>query len=485
MLLRQTILYLPAQVVGPAFQLISVVAWTHFLSPDNLGVYALVSATQELAYIASLFWFTLYTMRYHDAAAPAEVRRRFLNTESAVMLSTVFVSAAVVAGLAIIVEAKWTPSLLLASLAFILTRAVATQLTDRARTEHDTITYSALQMIWPVAGLAIGVAFVMVLEPSAALVLWGYAIAQMIALVIALVRLEIGWRPLSASTEIIKAGLRYGVPLLAGGIFIWVASNSLRFVIEAFEGAAAVGLITVGWALGMRAANFAAMLVTAAAFPLAVKRAREYGIAEGQEQLVRNGVLLLIAVMPAVVGLWAIATPFVQLAVAAPYREMTMQVLPLALAVGAIRAIRIHFGEQVFLLRERPLVPLINDVVDAGLSVIGSVIGLWYGGLHGSVVGATIGALVGLCLTLASAWYWYRFTLPALEVLKVALATSAMVVAVGRLPLAASASSLATAIVVGAIVYGIAIAMLNPAAAYRAAAEVSRLLRSRSVRAPS
>ena len=54
MLLRQTLLYLPAQVLGPIFQLISAFAWTHFLAPGEMGVFALVSAAQELAFAAAL-----------------------------------------------------------------------------------------------------------------------------------------------------------------------------------------------------------------------------------------------------------------------------------------------------------------------------------------------------------------------------------------------------------------------------------------------
>ncbi|MDB5652395.1 MAG: hypothetical protein JWQ94_8, partial [Tardiphaga sp.] len=29
MLLRQTILYLPAQIIGPLFQLVAMIVWTH------------------------------------------------------------------------------------------------------------------------------------------------------------------------------------------------------------------------------------------------------------------------------------------------------------------------------------------------------------------------------------------------------------------------------------------------------------------------
>ena len=71
MLIRQTILYLPAQIVGPLAQFLSVILWTYFLSPDEMGAFALITAAQELAYTAAVFWFTLYTVRYFDKTATA------------------------------------------------------------------------------------------------------------------------------------------------------------------------------------------------------------------------------------------------------------------------------------------------------------------------------------------------------------------------------------------------------------------------------
>ncbi|MFX8708237.1 hypothetical protein ABTM42_20340, partial [Acinetobacter baumannii] len=64
MLFRQTLLYLPAQVLGPIFQLISAFAWTHFLAPAEMGSFALIGAAQEFAFTATLGWFSLYTIRY-------------------------------------------------------------------------------------------------------------------------------------------------------------------------------------------------------------------------------------------------------------------------------------------------------------------------------------------------------------------------------------------------------------------------------------
>lgn len=462
MLLRQTILYLPAQVVGPVFQFVSAVVWTYFLSPGEMGAFALISAAQELVYLATLFWFSLYTVRYFDGTPDAPGRAPYLNTETGLFIAATFATMLVTLVLPFLISAGWTPGLVAASAAYMATRALVTHLTDRARTEGDTLAYTVLQSVWPVAGLAIGLVLVKVLGPTASAVLWGYALAQLLSLAFAVARLGTGRRPQLASKEMIAAALTYGLPLVIGAVLVWVANNGLRFVVEWTEGAAAVGLVTVGWALGLRAAAFAAMLVTAAAFPLAVKRARDGGMAEGQAQLVRNGVLLLAALAPAAAGLWAVSEPLVRLIIAEPYRDTTIDVLPLAIVAGAIRNLRIHFGEQVFLLHEKPMVPLVNDAIDAVLTIVGAVVGLYLGGLPGAVAGAAVGSFGSLVITLLCAWTWYRFALPPMDVAKLATATVAMVAAVTVLPTSASALSVGVAVGVGAVVYGAALAILYP-----------------------
>ena len=472
MLLRQTLLYLPAQVLGPIVQFLSIILWTYFLDPQQMGVFALITAAQEFGYVGTLFWFTLYTMRYFDKSASREAKAAFLNTESGVMLAAAAVTVVGALGLPFFIDAAWDKSLVAATLGYCLSRTIATHLADRARTAADTLTYSVMQISWPVLGLGFGILFVKVFGASAANVLWGYAGAQILALGYALWRLDIGTVPLAFSRESVRTALRYGMPLVIGGLFVWLANNGLRFVIEHKEGAAAVGLVTVGWGLGLRAAAFAAMLVTAAAFPLAVARARNGGMAEGQMQLVRNGILLLAVLAPAAAGLWAISQPLVEVLVAAPFREMTAAVLPWAIIAGAVRNLRIHFGEQVFLLREETRVPLVNDVIDGLTTIAGGAVGLTYGGLPGSVKGAAVGAVLSLAITLACGAIWHKFTFPLGHLIRILGATAVMVMALHILSVAPTIWSLFAAIVTGGAAYAGALAVLYPQAAVQVMSRV-------------
>ena len=216
-----------------------------------------------------------------------------------------------------------------------------------------------------------------------------------------------------------------------------------------------------------------------------MKRAREGGMADGQEQLVRNGVLLLVAMLPAAAGLWAISTPFVRLVVSAPFQEMTLQVLPMAIVVGTLRNLRLHYGEQVFLLHEKPMVPLYNDIIDALLAIIGGTVGLWLGGLPGAVTGAAVGACLTLLVTIGCGWHWYRYALPPADIAKVVLATVIMTFAVTRFDIAPTVGSLVLATGMGAVVYAVAIAALYPAAALKALAMLSAVVPWRRARTPS
>ena len=469
MLYRQTLAYLPAQALGPILLLVSMVVWTYVLSPTEMGVMALITAAQELIYAGTLSWLSFYTVRFHQPETTAVDHTKFLEGESAALLAASLAAACSVLGLVFILDAPWTAELTGATLAYTLSRGVAAQLADRARAEHDPLTYSILQILWPLLALAFGLTLALSWQPTAAAVLWGSAIAQVLAIAPAVLRLGIGWRPSAASRAFFKEALTYGVPLVAGTILVWAASNGIRFIIQAMEGAAAVGLMTVGWGLGQRAATFAAMLVTTAAFPVAMHRARTEGFESGQAQLVSNGVLLLAALAPVVAGLWLITVPFVELAISQPFRDVTIAVLPLSLIGGALRCFRLHFGEQIFLLHARPSVPLANDAVDAVLTLGAAAIGMAMNGLEGAVQGAAIGAAISLAVTLVCGWWFYGFGFPISHVLRIGFATAVMSASVIVLGPQASLTSLAITILAGAITYAIAMAMAYPREAAQAA----------------
>src|SRR3569623_3559628 len=96
MLLKNTLLYLPAQVIGPFSQLIAMIVWTHLVDEPTLGVITLVTATHELLQIVFLAWWSQFALRllgrYHDTNDVA----RFYRTENTVLLGSCLLQSMIV-----------------------------------------------------------------------------------------------------------------------------------------------------------------------------------------------------------------------------------------------------------------------------------------------------------------------------------------------------------------------------------------------------
>lgn len=461
MLLKQTILYLPAQLIGPLFLFLSIVVWTHWLSPGDLGLYVLVVAAQELLHVG-VAWFSYYTLRYGAGIGSDEVAPDYRRTEAAVLALGVLIAAGGALALRVALGPdRMTASLTLVSALFMASRSIANHLCDRARSAGDIPSYTALQIISSVAALLLGLAAIYWLAPTAAAALGGATLAHVVAIGAVAGRLNPSvrfwdWDPATA-----RAAMAYGLPFIVGGPLVWTTGNAIRFVIDHWEGAAAVGLMTVGWTLGQRGAAVAAMLTTAASFPIAVRRTREGGMEEGSAQLARNGTVLLLALAPAMAGLYAIGPQLTRTLVAPAYQDATIAIIPLSVLAGLARNIRIHFANQIFLLHEQPRAALMVDAIDALASLALCIAGLLIGGVAGAVAGAAAGSIVGLA-TSAGIGRRYGLEIPFADIARIGAAAGLMVLALRLLPGQTGLVPLMLSIMLGAAIYAAAIAVLFP-----------------------
>jgi O-antigen/teichoic acid export membrane protein len=240
----------------------------------------------------------------------------------------------------------------------------------------------------------------------------------------------------------------------------------------------------VGWGLATRLAGVAAMVVTAAAYPLAVK-AMEAGDAAGaRRQIADNATLLLALLALATVAGTLLGRPFVQLVVAADYHATTLAILPWALLGAAVRNLRMHGWDPLYLLCEAPRAMVVLDAIEAALTLAAAALGLWWGGVTGAVAGT---ALAAVALAVGDAWYLRRrfgLRLHAWASLRVLLAAGLL----GLLLLAgatmagsglSTAAGLAAAALATTVAYALLLAALFPKQACSLAAKARLRLAGR------
>lgn len=450
MLLRQTLNYLPAQLVGPLAQFVAVLAWTYWLAPSDYGFISLMLAVQELAFLVGMSWWTHYTVRYLPALAdPSGYRRAEGGVMSLCALTQIPVMLVALALTGHLAE----PGLVAVTLAFAVSRSLNTHLGERARALGDVATYTIVQLAGPLAGFGLGLAF-MAMLPDATAVIAGFAVVQIAILPILARRQDLQTRLASSPDgDLLRAALAYGGPLLVAGGLGWLSVNGIRLVVEYGEGLVQLGLLSVGWNLGQRLIAVVATLVTAAAFPLAVRQAAQGGTQAGIDQIGRTAILLFGLLVPAAIGIAAVSDPLIRAVVGPEFQEATRIVLPLAAAAAAVRNLRMHLADQVFLIAERPHSLLALNAVEAVATMILCAAGLVWGGLAGACLGVLaatcICALAGFAIAMAR----YGLKLPLRDIAALVVAAAAMGIVV-RLDIYPSTPlGLALQVAAGAAVY--------------------------------
>lgn len=461
MLIQHTLRYLPAQLLSPLAQLLSMVLWTHWLGPQDMGAFTLVTVTQEIAYLVSLSWYSVYALRYLPPESDRQGLQRYLGTENAVVVG------GTVVGCGVALVTAWTladsASLPLASLAisaYFVTRSASTHYAERARAQSKFGAYTALQIAGPVGGLVLGWLTLEHLRADAWALLLAYAAAQAVGIALALPALGMRWRWTAPDRALLVSAVRFGGPMLGLGILSWFSENYIRYLVQWAEGATALGLMIVGWALGRRCASVASMLVTTAAFPLASRLLNEGRRDAALQQQRVNAAMLVAVLLPVTVGVEMLGPALVQLTVAEEYRELTTEMLALSMFAGALRNLHVHVTGQLMVLERRFGMCARVDLFEVVACGLASAAGLALAGLQGAVAGQALGSALTLLLSLHWARRHLGFHWPTVETVKVLAACALLGAALQALQLPPTLTGLVVGSAVGTLVYGLAMAGL-------------------------
>ena len=461
MLFRSTLLYLPAQLIGPLFLLVSVVTWTHVTSKSTLGVITLVTATHELLQMIFLFWWSQYALRFFGLVQVGEQSARYYRTENAVLLLSVAVQSVIaMIILRTVIAPKADVLLSLAMVGYVVTRSFNLYIAERARVRHEIGIYSVQQITGPAVGFFLGLLLIHIFGDNPAWPIAGYALAQFAAVLVVLPLIRFGFAIGPIDRRIIRDALHYGVPLAVGGVLSWVTINASRFIVSNTLGLDAAGLFAVGYGLGWRAATVAAMMVTASAFPIVVTKMEEGGIQLALRQLSDNGALLAAVLLPSVAGVFILRSELVHLLIAPAFQSATLAILPLAALAGAIRNFRAHYSDQLFLLHKRTRLMIVINGIEAALTVAFSIQFIAWWGLVGGVLASTVAAAFAATVSFAVGITEFGLRPPIAHLAKIASATGAMMLALYFLPKNAAVFPLILHITLGAVIYATVLALL-------------------------
>lgn len=466
MLLKQTLQYMPAQLMGPAIQLGSLLVWAHLLPPGEVGKATLVVAMQEVAFAGLFMWWSHFMLRYWPRYAGGSGRAAFIRAETAALVGSTLVQLFVVALVArYYFGAQPSGFFILSVTAFVSIRSLSIYMTERARAGSHILLYTGLQAIFPALGLLLSLLAILQGTATAEHVLLAVAIPQALGVALAMAWVGIGRGSGVPDKAVLRSAAAFGLPVAIGALLTAMALNAPRFLVDQTLGIATAGIFAVGYGLGMRASSVAVMLVTAAAYPLAVRRMENEGPDAASAQLARNMTLVALVVLPVACGLVGLTVSAVDILLPAGMREASYVVLPLSVLCGLFRSLRSHTTDQVFLIWAQPHYVTMIAAADLALTVVLAAAGLTHFGLWGAVLGPLVAAVLSWAASLFIAAIGFGFPFPAWKMARIAIAAVAMMLTVLSLPATASPVGMGIQVIVGALVYFAALAALFPSVA--------------------
>lgn len=460
MLIRQTILYLPAQLLPALAQFVSLIIWSHFTSAEVIGIVTLLVSIQEFLVLGFMGFWTNYTVRYASQSAEPEQAAALARTSTLV----VFGSSAGQAIVAVIlylslIDAHASSLVLFMAAMMVAGRAFNSFQAERGRGRGDILLYSVGVMAGPVVGMGVGIGFILSFGPNELLIFAGFAIAQLVAVLFGLIR-DRSWLSFGTpSREILGHALRYGMPLILSAVCIWLTQNIARLLVNHYSGLAAAGIYALGFGLGFRVATIAAMSVTAAAFPIAVRYSNAGEHDKAMEQLSKNVILLMIVLLPSMAGLAVVSRDLLTIFIAEGMREPAHPIMLWAILAGTLICFRQHFLHQVFLLKGNTHIIGKVSLAETVIALISGFLAVQHWGSLGGIVSLVFTSGLSTATMLVFA---LRAGLrpPWFDLGKIALATIVMAVAVRLVPEASDIAHLAIRIAVGGVAFVVVAGLL-------------------------
>jgi len=367
--LKDFIRYIPSQVLPGFIAFLSVPMITRLIPPGDYGKYTLVMAT-IMIFTTICGWVGMGVIRFYVPYKEAGKERDFKAGVTYLCLLTV-AAAGVAFCLALIIAAqRLEPSLRLLmriGVVIFIARAVSDVLCQFLRVQYRLGWFNAYK-IWEAGGtLLLGLVLVLGLGAGVKGLLWGAAIASLLALVLLWrqvlgdVRLAVNRGALWRLAREIAA---YSLPLVVGNLAAWVLSLGDRYVLAVFRPSYEVGIYAAAYSIAEKSILLLSTLFMFASRPLMVEIWETRRTATAGTLLTNVMRAYLILCLPAVVGLTALSKQAMEVLTGVEYAA-GYGVLPWVAAGAFLLGFQQHY--QTGLALKKKTVPIMSSTLVAAL----------------------------------------------------------------------------------------------------------------------
>lgn len=475
--------YLPANIVQGVVGFLAIIVFTRLLSPEDFGRYALAFAVFTLTHVVVFTWLEAAMARFWATETPGpDMAAHFAG-----LYHTAFVLTALFVPVAATVVWLWpmAPAMKIAvavGVAGVPARCLTRLAQERYRAAGEVGKAAGLDMAIAVGGFVTGVALAFA-GAGAAAPLTGLLIAPLLALPFILP----GEFRQAKGGVVDRARLfryaRYGYPIAAGLTLSLVLASTDRFLLAAFLDEAAVGAYHAGYSIANRTLDVLFIWLGAAGAPALIMALERGGPDKLRIAAREQGSIFMLVGLPAAVGVALVAVPLSEVLIGEALRGAVSQVTPWIALSALLSGLCSYYFGQAFVLSRRTGRLLLTVGIPALANVILNLILIPRFGVLGAAWSTAASFGIGLVASIALGRGPLAMPIPWDTLVRCAIACGIMALAVRPLPVLGGLAELIMDATVGALVYTVAVTVMNAAGVRDVAVRTIGQVRARKVAA--
>jgi O-antigen/teichoic acid export membrane protein len=463
---RQIIGYIPSNVIPAVVSMMMVYAYTRLLSPAAFGSYSYVFSAVLVVQTSLFYALPIAVMRFFPGAVRDDRQAGLLKEAYLVFfgMCIAVVLLGVCAGLLVPVSAEYRLAAWLA-IPMLVFRSLVQLNQSVNRSGNLMRRYNIIECLHAVLGFGLGLAALFMIGEGPEAIIVGLLLAAIICsccdfrLLASPFRRNAGVLDRSELVRLVE----YAWPLVAVAATAVILQNSDRFLLGSLAGAGVLGIFAVAYNLVERPTTLICSSISTATFPLVVQVLEHQGREAARLQAGRNGIALLLLVLPACAGLALTADYIAAVLVGPAFRSGVAALLPIMSFTALARGLRSHFIDHAFHLSGRPLLMMWTY----GPATLMNIALNLYAVPRYGMMGAAWTALFCQGSTILGGWFLgtslFPIWLPIRQVIACILAIVPMTVALTLIRFPLNWLGLLEAITLGAALYAASVMVLDVA----------------------
>ena len=315
---KDILTYLPGRVLPALAGIITLPIYTRLFSPAEFGYLSLAVATADFLLLgiatglgqAAVRFFSTYQLRSNLSSYFATL----FASVGLITLAAAVACAGVLVMFRSLISTDLYP-LLWVALAFFVTTACYSTLTDVLRGQEKSRWYSVFNISQVYGGIIFGLILVLVFGMGVSGLLWGETLGTLLLIVplLWLTTRTISIRPAHFNPSDFKQIWAFALPFTIGNLAFWSLNLSDRYLINMLRGSYEVGLYAVANKISWRTVQLLVNLFFLVPAPIISRLWEEHGRQATEEALTAFTRMFFLMVIPAVVGIAVVAAPLLRL----------------------------------------------------------------------------------------------------------------------------------------------------------------------------